>query len=260
MAEVLVIDDGEVGRLGRAAALAAAGHRPTAMGWEEAGRLADEPGSTVFDLALVGLRPDPTSWDRYRMLTTVGRLHEGLPGEPELVGLLWGSAIDNPLLGIRLARAGVSRVVSAPSVACRRSLHALVTDRRVGVSPRPTPHQLACAGVGPDTDPDALVSWVLDRAADPDRGRAYLDAFDPAHAQNTCGLSRRQAHTLRVRLARAGRILPSVTRGGGGPERDLSLPRWSEVVAVANLCRGFEPTGPVEAGASGLGELRRFVA
>jgi hypothetical protein len=114
--------------------------------------------------------------------------------------------------------------------------------------------------VGPEADPDAVVAWVLERAADPDGGQAYLDAFDPAHAQNTCGLSRRQARTLRVHLARAGRILPSASRSGGGPERDTSLPRWGEVVAVANLCRGFEPVERVEVVAPGLGELRRFVA
>ena len=113
MAEVLVIDDGEVGRLGRSAALEAAGHRPTAMGWEEAGRLAGGRGSTRFDLVLAGLRPDPSSWDRYPMLATVSRLRESLDGRPEVVAILWGSAVGNPLLGLRLARAGVTRVVPA---------------------------------------------------------------------------------------------------------------------------------------------------
>ena len=260
MAEVLVIDDGGVGRLGRSAALEAAGHRPTAMGWEEAGRLAGGRGSTRFDLVLAGLRPDPSSWDRYPMLATVSRLRESLDGRPEVVAILWGSAVGNPLLGLRLARAGVTRVVPAEVAACAASLHRVVTDPHVGRPPAPTSHQLACVGVGADSEPDAVVAWVMERAARPESGSGYRNAFDPAHAQNTCGLSRRQAHTLRVRLAQAGRILPSASRGGGGPVRDTSVPRWAEVVAVVNLCRGFEVADRPDQLPVGAVEPRRFVA
>lgn len=240
MVRVLVIDDGEVGRLGRAAALDLAGHRPTAVGWEEAGRIADRPRSTRFDLVLAGLRPDPTSWDRYRALGTLRALVDGMDASVDVVALVWGAAAVNPFLGLRLARAGVSRVVPACDAASSADLDAVVSDPRVGRCPVPDTFELALAGVGPDCDPDAVVAWVSERADDPKLGDAYQRAFDPAFAQNTCGLSRRKAHTLRVHLAAIARMLPAAARSAGGPERDLSLPRWSEVVAVANQCRGLE--------------------
>lgn len=260
MAKVLVVDDGEVGRLGRAAALEVAGHRPTAMGWEEAGRLAGAPGSTDVDLVLAGLRPDPTAWDRYHTIGTLARLRWSLDRSPEVIAIVWGSAINNPLLGLRLARAGVGRMVSASEVACARSLDALVRNPTAGRSPTPSGHELACVGVGPDSDPEAALEWVLERASHPERGSGYLKAFDPAYAQNTCGLSRRQAHHLRAWLSRTADILPSVSRNGGGPVRDTSMPRWSEVVTVVNLCRGLDDVDAVEAPIVGGVEPRRFVA
>ena len=63
-----------------------------------------------------------------------------------------------------------------------------------------------------------------------------------------------------VRLAQAGRILPSASRGGGGPVRDTSVPRWAEVVAVVNLCRGFEVADRPDQLPVGAVEPRRFVA
>lgn len=239
MARVLVIDDGEVGRLGRAAALDAAGHRTTAMGWEEAGRLSARTRSARFDLVLAGLRPDPTSWDRYSAIGTLRELGGVLEGPPELVALLWGRAVTNPLLGLRLARAGVSRVVEAGDASTIEELDRLVTSG-TGRSPLPDSLALALAGVGPGCDPEAVMAWVEDRASDPEAGPAYLRAFDPNYAQNTCGLSRRKAHNLRVRLARLADIPPASARSAGGPHRDTSLARWAEVVGVVNACRGLE--------------------
>lgn len=183
MTHVLVVDNGEVGRLGRAAALEVAGHRPTAMGWEEAARLVDEPGSTQFDLVLAALRPDPSSWDRYGSLTTAGKLARNLPGQPEMVALVWGDGVDNPLLGVRMARAGISRAVPSTDAGSSDDLHAIVTDATVGVRPTPTSQQLACVGVGVETDPDAVIAWIQDRMDHPEHGPAYRNAFEPMFAR-----------------------------------------------------------------------------
>ncbi len=260
MTHVLVVDNGEVGRLGRAAALEVAGHRPTAMGWEEAARLVDEPGSTQFDLVLAALRPDPSSWDRYGSLTTAGKLARNLPGQPEMVALVWGDGVDNPLLGVRMARAGISRAVPSTDAGSSDDLHAIVTDATVGVRPTPTSQQLACVGVGVETDPDAVIAWNQDRMDHPEHGPAYRNAFEPMFAQNTCGLSRRQAYALRVGLTKAGRILTPVGRSGGGPVSDVSLPRWSEVISVANLCRGVDVMSRSADAVDAVPVPRRFVA
>ena len=240
MAEVLVIDDGEVGRLGRGAALERAGHRPTAMGWEEAGRLAAETGAKRFDLVLAACRPNPTSWDRYPVVATLPDVRRAVGTRTRIVALLWGSAMDNPLLGRRLAVAGVNRVVDAAEACCGERLDRMVTDRRIGRDPEPTAHELSLLGVGANTDPDAMISWVMANLADPGRAQAYRNAFEAGFAQNTCGLSRRQAYSLRLNLSRAGHIHAGANRSAGGPVRAPELPRWGDVVAITNVARGLD--------------------
>ncbi len=67
---------------------------------------------------------------------------------------------------------------------------------------------------------------------------SYLEAFEPGNRQNQSGLSRRRAHTLRVKVAEWGDLSSRAYRSRGGPTRDLSLPLWFEMVAFVNLCRG----------------------
>ncbi len=168
--------------------------------------------------------------------------------------------MDNPLLGVRMARAGISRAVPSTDAGSSDDLHAIVTDATVGVRPTPTSQQLACVGVGVETDPDAVIAWIQDRMDHPEHGPAYRNAFEPMFAQNTCGLSRRQAYALRVGLTKAGRILTPVGRSGGGPVSDVSLPRWSEVISVANLCRGVDVMSRSADAVDAVPVPRRFVA
>lgn len=231
---VLVIEDGDVGRLGRTAALESAGHEVQACRWLE---LEGFGGLGPFDVVVAVLAPDRSAWDRYAMLPPLAKVVDGLT-DTRVVGLLDGGAMANPVLRLRLVRAGVEAVVRGADVRSVDDMHRLVTDPAVTVPCRPSEIDLLAAGVTSGCDPDAVVGWVLERLDGP-LSDAYRNAFEPGFTQNACGLTRRQAHTLRVRLSKLGRIRPNPGYSGGGPERDRSLPRWSEVVAVVNLCRGL---------------------
>lgn len=243
MVKVLIIEDADIGRLGRRAALEAAGHDVTEMRWADAAEAVGSPaGIEAHDVLVAALRPDDTSWDRYPVLPTLSAVTGMLGPSVTALGLLWDSAIDNPLLRLRLLRAGLGQIADGAAIRTIEDMHDLVTGSGPARPVRPPDADLVLAGVSPGADADGVVDWVLDRLAGAS-GEAYANAFDPRCTQNACGLSRRQAHTLRVRLAALGRIRPNVLHTGGGPVRDRSLPRWNEVVAVANLCRGADPKG-----------------
>lgn len=243
MVKVLVIEDADIGRMGRTAALEVGGHDVTAMRWEDATAALGAPVDIgAHTVVVAALRPDDSSWDRYPVLPTVQAVASQMGPGATTLGLLWGAANDNPLLHLRLANAGLGRIADGASVRTIDDMHDLVTGSVRTRPARPADADLLMAGVSPGADVDGVVEWVLDRLAGAD-GAAYANAFDPQYTQNACGLSRRQAHTLRVRLTALGRIRPNPLHAGGGPVRDRSLPRWNEVVAVANLCRGVDPKG-----------------
>lgn len=242
MARVLLIDNSDVGRMGRTAALESMGHAVTPVRWVD---VASHMGPTIYvgshDVVLVGLRPDFSTWDCYGCLVDVRRVAETIGSNAKVLALLWGAAADNPLLLLRMERAGIVRHQCASEVCSAEDLHRFVVDSAQGRRTRPTTRDLALAGVRADADPEAVVAWVSERVRDDAPfALAYRQAFDPRYTQNACGLSRRQAHTLRVKIAALAKVVPSISSSGGGPVRDCSLPRWNEVTAVANLCRGWQ--------------------
>lgn len=240
--KVLVVEDGDIGRMGRTAALEMAGHDVAALRWAElvAGQAG---GAPAHDVLVAVLTPDRASWDRYATVSTLATVvGEQEPGVTT-VALLDADALDNPVLALRLSQIGVDRLAGTAEIRTVDDMHRVVTDPSATVAARPDDIQLLGAGVAPGSDPEAVVAWVAERLAGP-LGEHYRNAFDPRYTQNACGLTRRQAHTLRSRLAALGRIRPNPCHSGGGPVRDRSLPRWTEVVTVVNLCRGLAPDDP----------------
>ena len=242
-AQVLIVDDREISRLGRAAVFTGMGLEPVVSSWDHIEAAIDQGRIEVDRVGLViaSLRPNVESWDRFGAVGTLAKLVAAAPASARIVALLRGPAIDNPMLGLRLARAGVHRVVASGEASSTEQIRRLVEDPSVGWAPAPSHSDLALLSVAPATDPEAVVAWVMDRLlADPD-AEAYRNAFRPGVAQNACGLSRRKAHSMRVRLTALGRLAVSPARFGGGPIKDCTLPRWTEVIAIANLCRGYDP-------------------
>ena len=159
-----------------------------------------------------------------------------------IAAVLDTAAYVNPLLRVRLAHAGVAEVLHRSQVADANGIGAVADGRVTGRSTEPDPSSLMLLGVGRRTDPCRVIERVLELGTtDP----AYLRAFTPGTQQNESGLSRRRAHTLRVKVAELGHVLPDPAGASGGPQRDRSLPRWSEIVEFVNLWRGWEPPGEV---------------
>ena len=233
---VLVIDDCEIERLGRATALERLGHAVTVSSWSEFEAAPAIPTSCEFVLAVV--RPDLTAWDRYRSIQSLGLVRSMVGRRCRVVAGLAASGLANPLVRLRLHRSGVTEVVAYASLPDGRSLANLLDRCLPTQASAPSPMDLALVGVGANSDPSSVVEWVLSAA---EETPSVLQAFEPNVQQNQTGLSRRQALRLRARLTDLGAV--QATRGqGGGPARDCSLPRWSEVIAIVNLCRGWEST------------------
>lgn len=235
--KVLLIEDGDIGRLGRKAAMETGGHEVVALRWSDLDgeSTTDQP---ACDALLAVLTPDTSTWDRYPMLATLASLGDAQGPGVTTIAVLDAEAADNPLIGLRLHRAGVDSVVTGAAIRTVEDMCRVISEVTATAPARPSDNDLRMVGVGPEADPDAVVSWVADRLRGP-LADEYRNAFDPGVTQAASGLSRRQARTLRVRLSALGKICPNPSHSGGGPVRDRSLPRWTEVIGVANLCRGL---------------------
>lgn len=232
MVDVLVVDDNEIERAGRELVLGRRGHRVVAVDWTKARRLESEA-----DVVLAVVRRDTTTFDRWEALRAAGPLTRFGHGSAKRVALTVDTIAPSPMSHLRLRKAGADAVLASSQVDTGDLLDGLV--RAVPVEPmRAWRLVVERVEVGTACDPRAVVSYVLEKAAaDP----VYLRAFEPGTPQNRSGVSRRRAHTLRRKVANLG-DLRALTPMSGGPARDQSLPRWTDVVAFVNQCRGWHPT------------------
>jgi len=251
MARVVLIDDHEVGRVGRRVMLEELGHQVHACGWRDvsAGAASDP---VVGDLTLAVVRADPCHWDRYQALRVLPRhpVNGGANGESPRSSPLgslgslgrtvavvgWGAAA-NPLVGLRLANRGLNEAVLRSDLDRGEALRNLVAGRLPTQPTVSSAEVLAHLGCGRHADPDGVIERITTLARD---RPAYFAAFEPGNRQLDSGLSRRRAHTLRVKVTELGDLLPRTGRGQGGPVRDWSLPSFADVVAFVNLCRGLD--------------------
>ena len=236
MARLLIVDDVEIERIGRTVAIERSGHRAVGISW---GELTGHPLRLLHPtLVILVLRREVGSWDRYYVLREAQDLRSAVGQAARMVAVVGRRSGLNPLLGLRLAGSGVTEVLDHRDLASVRDLEDLIAGHLRGSDPVPSNSDLASMRVGRRSDPTRVIDRILSMAAsDP----SYLRAFDPGLLQNECGLSRRRAHTLRVKVSELGDLLPSTSYSNGGPLRDLSLPRWTDMVAFVNLCRGWDP-------------------
>lgn len=228
--DVLVIDDHEIERAGRELVLARRGHRVAAVGWADARSVTSEA-----PVVLAVIRRDPTSFDRWERIRSAGPLHRfGAPDARHLV-LLADALPLGPMAQLRLRRSGADAIIDGRTVTTGDHLHALVQTECIDTPP-PLRLDDGRIRIGPRCDPEAVVAHVLAKGA---VDGAFLQAFEPGTTQHQSGVTRRRAHTLRRKVAELG-DLSAVPPASGGPVRDLSLPRWSDIVDFVNRCRGWD--------------------
>lgn len=240
MRTVAVIDDDEVERLGRSLVLRSAGHRCWALSWAGVAR-STLPWEEV-DLVLASVRPDGSHWDHYASIERFEQVRSLVTSRCRLAAVVSTDVMNNPLMGIRLHEVGVTEMLHRSQVGGRMGLDSVADGRCPARAPLPPPQVLSRLRVGPRSDPGAVVERIVELGQ---HDESYFRAFSPGCRQNECGLTRRKAHTLRVRITRLGDLRPDPTRSMGGPERDRSLPHWSEVVDFVNLCRGWDAVAEV---------------
>ena len=232
---VVIVDDAEIGRLGWVNAVQKAGHDARAELWSEAAAALE--GGRVVDLMVLVLRRDPYCWDRYHAIGHGDQLRHVVGPACRIVAVLDPREMANAMVGLRLDRLGVDEMVPAHQVDTRVAVARLVEGTLTGIDPRPDPIELAVRGVGRRSEPNQVMAHLLALPNESEHRRA----FDPEVRQNQCDLSRRQALNLRRKVCDLGDLSPGRTTSGGGPPRDLSLARWSAMVAFVNECRGWEP-------------------
>lgn len=229
--DVLIVDDNEIERAGREVVLVRRGHRVVAVDWRQA-------RTERFDASVVlaVVRRDPTAFDRWGRLRRSGPLQRLGAEDARRIVLTPDPAALDPIAELRLRRSGAAAVVASGAMTSGDRLDELVHETRFDLLP------LRLDGgrieIGPKCDPEAVVAHVLAKAEVDD---AYFRAFEPGTTQHGSGLTRRRAHTLRRKISALG-DLSALPTSAGGPVRDLSLPRWSDMVDFVNRCRGWHVT------------------
>lgn len=229
---LVLVDDHEVGRVGRSALLTAAGFEVRSTNWSG---VEEDKFGISSDLVMAVVRPDGSAWDRYHRLRRLRSPVLSVNQRLRTVAIVSPRGLANPALALRLAALGIDEMVDRRLASNRDDLSAVVTGHLPVQPTNLTAQEMGRLGFGKRSDPERVVSQLIDLIA---VDRSYLAAFEPGNRQNQSGLSRRRAHTLRVKVAEWGDLTSRANRTRGGPIRDLTLPLWSETVAFVNMCRG----------------------
>ncbi len=129
---MVLVDDNEVGRIGRASLLVAAGHQVRPVDWAQVDpEVLTDPS---VELVLAVVRPDGMNWDRYHRLRPIGVVASS-GRRPRTVAIVAPRGMANPTLALRLAALGIDEMVSRRHASTGTDLGALVSGEGCG---RPT--------------------------------------------------------------------------------------------------------------------------
>jgi hypothetical protein len=226
-----IVERNEVGRLGRVAVA----QRALGAGWRitGAGPASERDGMAEGDVTPAGERvdvvlavvgPDGPAFDRFDLVTHL-RAWAVRTADGDRPWIVAAVDSDNPLLRVRLAAAGVDRIVGLSEVSVSApGVFAGAVSGSDESAARPGP------GAPLGTDPDGVLEYVA---------RHHLEAaFEPGLSQAETGLSRRAVQRIRRDIAGLGGIRPSLDRYTGGADRSVELPTWRDIVTYVNCARG----------------------
>lgn len=180
--------------------------------------------------------PDHRRWDRYAAIEEVA---EAAATVAATGGRPWALVpiVDhrvNPLVKLRLQRLGASTAISKQAVTSAQGWIDVLTGAIEGDDITRVSHGLSLLAVGRRSDPAAALRWI--------EQKGWESAFRPGVTQGSSGLTRRQALHLRREVTRLGDLEVPPARWGGGPDRNVGLPFWRDVVDFVNVARGASPT------------------
>lgn len=225
-----VVELDEIERIGRLAALGAAGCNVVdAASPDEAAEWSDDEWMR-FDVLLFGVVADDRHWDRFQAIRAARRAHQLNPNL-RLIALC--DARVRPLVRMRLLQTGMHRIAPARRIRTIDELARLVSpSAHEADTSKYVAFDVRGSVVGSRTDPAAVLDYIIE--AD------ITEVFDNADTQADTGLSRRHIIRLRREITELGDL--SVPRGyaTGGPYVDRSLPSWRSVVEYVNRSRGFD--------------------
>jgi hypothetical protein len=233
-----VVELDEIERIGRLAALGAAGCNVVDAASPDEASTWSEKDWMRFDVLLFGVVADDTHWDRFESIRTARRAHLFNPNLR--IVALCGSRV-RPLVHVRLAQAGAHRMCSARRARTIDDLARLVSaDPHEADRGTVLGFDVRGAVVGPRTDPSAVLDHVVENELD--------EVFDNAETQAETGLSRRSIIRLRREIAEIGDLSVPSGYATGGPYVDRSLPSWRSIVSYVNRARGLADVDVAAAG------------
>lgn len=220
MDDVVVLGEDEWVRRGMASALRDEGGVAVGSGGlDEAGvRRAIGARLVIVDVAT------PERWDRWSGF----ELLAGIGSGPAVVVCSTGA--DAVLFRARAVEVGAVAVHDLRHLRTVEALLRLVADPGAGSLPFPSPAALATVSVEPGSRPGAALAAV--------RAAGAEEACGDGLPLMRSGLTRRAALRIRSEVTGTAGLRTERAWATGGPERDLSLPTWRELVRFVNRARG----------------------
>lgn len=228
---IVVVHVDEIERIGRYEIARRGGlDLAVAGGPDDVSRLVAAAGEGVVRVVLF-VEPDDRRWDRYGTVEDVAAAAAATGRSWSLVPIVDHGM--NPLVKVRLQRLGASAAIPKRVVANAQGWVDFLVGAIDGDDITRVGHGLSMLAVGRRSDPAAALRWI--------ERKGWEAAFRPGVTQGSSGLTRRQALHLRREITRLGDLQVRPARWGGGPDRNVGLPFWRDVVDFVNLARGASP-------------------
>jgi hypothetical protein len=231
-----LVQDSTIERLGRVeAARSDASIAIEGLTFERA--VETRPDSDPAEVWFIAIETDARRWDALARIETIPAIRAAAGLRPDQVTVIADDPA-NPLLRLRLLRAGVSLVLSASQVRRASSWFAALDGSLGAASVEVRDFERAILSIGRSSDPASALRWIAEEG--------YQAAFTGARTQEGTGLSRRAILRIRTEVTRRGDLYVPASHDTGGSMRPSQVAHWRDVVAFVNLARAASPADDVD--------------